>query len=134
MTMRIRQISLILLVMFSIPDIQASTWRIPATEVKYRLAENSPPGHILGIVVGTTPQKSVTNALGAPSQFFHLDPLTSELSSKTEIDAEKLCALATRREDEKGRSLKFMRQCPMHPMLLKIYILSAIMLSYPYVF
>ncbi|KAM7532960.1 hypothetical protein Aperf_G00000126853 [Anoplocephala perfoliata] len=102
MAMRFRQISLIFFIMLSIPDIQASTWRIPATEVKYRIAENSPPGHILGVVVGTIPQKSVTNALGAPSQFFHLDPVTSELSLKTEIDAEKLCALASRREDEKG--------------------------------
>ncbi|VDD81788.1 unnamed protein product [Mesocestoides corti] len=77
-------------------------WRIPATEVRYKLAENSPPGHFLGAVAGSSPQKGVTNSFGAPSQLFQLDPLTSELYLKSEIDAEKLCALATRREDEKG--------------------------------
>lgn len=113
MTRRNRFVSLILLILFLMPGIQASTWRIPATEVKYRLAENSPPGQILGTVAGPSPQKGVTNALGAPSRFFQLDPITSELSLKAEIDAEKLCALTTKRDDEKGGSLKFMRQYSM---------------------
>ncbi|KAM3182894.1 hypothetical protein ACTXT7_011433 [Hymenolepis weldensis] len=102
MTGQNRFVSLILLILFQMPDIQGSTWRIPATEVKYRLPENSPPGQILGTVAGPSPQKGVTNALGAPSQFFQLDPITSELSLKAEIDAEKLCALTTKRDDEKG--------------------------------
>ncbi|KAH9285015.1 Protocadherin gamma-A4 [Echinococcus granulosus] len=85
-----------------LPIALSSSWRIPATEVKYRFSENSPPGQILGNVAGSAPQKSVTYAFGAPSQLFHLDPVTSELSLKAEIDAEKLCGLATWRDDEKG--------------------------------
>ncbi|VDO04637.1 unnamed protein product [Rodentolepis nana] len=123
MTGRNRSISLILFIIFLIPDIHTSTWRIPATEVKHKLKENSQPGQIIGIVTGLSSQKSVTNALGAPSQFFQLDPITRELSLKTEIDAEKLCALATRRDDDKGRSLKFMRQNSMPFMLLIFEIL-----------
>lgn len=105
MNWRNRTVLLVLLLLYSISDISGSTWRIPATEVKYQIAENSPPGQILGIVSGSSVQKSVTNSLGAPSQFFHLDPDSSELTLKSEMDAEKMCALATRRDDEKSRCL-----------------------------
>lgn len=83
--------------------IAAGAWRIPASEVNYRLDENSHPGTVLGIVAGSAPQSSVTYSFGAPSQLFRLDNVTSELSLKSELDAEKLCALATRREDEGRR-------------------------------
>lgn len=90
-----------------LPIALASSWRIPATEVKYRLEENRPPGHVLGIVASSAPQKSAINAFGAPSQLFHLDPITSELSLKAEIDAEKLCNLASWRDDKKGGWWRF---------------------------
>ena len=88
--------------LFYLPILLATSWRIPATDVRYKLAENSPKGHLLGTVAGPAPQNGFRNAFGAPSQLFHLDPTTSELSVKAEIDAEKLCALATRRDDEQG--------------------------------
>lgn len=75
-----------------------SVWRIPETEVKYEVAENSPIGHTLGIVAGPAPQSSVNYAFGAPSPLFELDASTSTLSLKAELDAERLCAIATRRE------------------------------------
>lgn len=85
-----------------LPNLFASSWRIPATELKFKLPENSPVGHILGNAAGPALQNGITNAFGAPSQLFHLNSVTSELSVKAEIDAEKLCALAMRREDEQG--------------------------------
>lgn len=94
---RLRMRGIRLLLVLCLHHTFAQAWRIPASSVKYQILEGSPVGSVLGVVSEQNSNKGLSFSFGAPSQLFHVHMLTSELTLKAELDAEKLCALANRR-------------------------------------
>ncbi|VDN10765.1 unnamed protein product, partial [Dibothriocephalus latus] len=59
---------------------------------------------MLGFVNENRHWTGVSYQFGAPSQLFQVDQVTSELVSIAELDAEKLCALASRKEPDSSQN------------------------------
>ncbi|VDL92071.1 unnamed protein product [Schistocephalus solidus] len=93
-----------ILIIVAMLAVSTHALRITSASVRYQIPENSPVGTMLGFVTENRLWNGVNYQFGAPSQLFQVDPITSELLSIAELDAEKLCALANHKESDASQN------------------------------